>query len=462
MHQNNREKFKHAADKTLKTMIPAVGTAILATMLGFIALFISPVPMIQDFGKMLTIGVVISFFAGIFLLIPILYTRDRYFAIHQAGKQTNANPKLENALRKLASRVISARWFIIPIAFTLTGLGIWADLQVDVETDIETFMPQDTEELQDIHKVRDILGTTDQVAIVYETESLWSEESIQWVDEITKSLKQEFPEEIVSSQSLTTLLRQINDGELPEHENMMEVAHELPVNQRKMFVNEDETRGTILLGIKHLEAGDLKPFIADLNNYLDDQQLMGIRTTVTGKSVLDTEMVSALTSGRHEMTLLGMALVFAGLFIIYRHPVKAFVPLLPISLIVGWSGAAMYLLNLKYTPLSATLGALIIGIGTEFTILLMERFYEERKKGKDSKLAMITAVQKIGKAIIASGLTVIGGFSALLISDFPILRDFGLMTLINMSLALLSTLVVMPGIMILLDRFVKTKQTEHI
>ena len=160
------------------------------------------------------------------------------------------------------------------------------------------------------------------------------------------------------------------------------------------------------------------------------------------------------------MTLLGMGLVFVGLLAIYRHPVKAFLPLLPIILIVGWSGGAMHMMGMEYTPLTATLGALIIGIGTEFTILIMERYFEERKKGRASRMAIGIANQKAGKAIFASAFTTIGGFSALLISDFVILSNFGLMTLINISLALISTMIVMPAILIILDRFVKIKHED--
>ncbi|HJV16895.1 MAG TPA: MMPL family transporter, partial [Bacillales bacterium] len=108
-------------------------------------------------------------------------------------------------------------------------------------------------------------------------------------------------------------------------------------------------------------------------------------------------------------------------------------------------------------PLTATLGALIIGIGTEFTILIMERFYEERKKGLSSYDSIIMANKKIGKSVFASGMSVIGGFSALLVSDFVILSNFGMMTLLNVFFALISTIIVMPAILIILDKFIKVK-----
>ncbi|UCZ55208.1 MMPL family transporter [Bacillus shivajii] len=211
-----------------------------------------------------------------------------------------------------------------------------------------------------------------------------------------------------------------------------------------------------------METYELETFIEQLHETLNESSVPeGLDVTVTGKTVVDVEMISALSTGRYKMTLLGMGLVFLGLLIMYRHPVKAFIPLLPISFIIGWSGLIMHFLGLDYTPLTATLGALIIGIGTEFTILLMERFYEERKQGVDRLGAVYIANEKIGKAIIVSSLTTAGGFSALLISDFVILSHFGLMTFINILLALCSIIFVMPAVLLILDRFVKTKVDKH-
>lgn len=114
----------------------------------------------------------------------------------------------------------------------------------------------------------------------------------------------------------------------------------------------------------------------------------------------------------------------------------------------------MYLLGIDYTPITSTLGALVLGMGTEMTVMLMERYIEERGTGKNKSEAMIYSVTMIGKAIVASGLTTVGGFSVLMLSDFIILKDFGLMTVINISLALFSTFVILPPILAILDRFI--------
>ena len=158
-------------------------------------------------------------------------------------------------------------------------------------------------------------------------------------------------------------------------------------------------------------------------------------------------MMKALTTGRYEITIIGLILIFLTLLIIYRSFFRAFLPLIPIILIVGWSGGIMALFGMSYTPLTATLGALIMGIGTEFTILISERFEEEKLKTDNRNEAIKNAMSKMTKPILVSALTTMGGFSALIFSDFVILSNFGIMTVVNLSLALLSIIFVLPAVL---------------
>jgi len=57
------------------------------------------------------------------------------------------------------------------------------------------------------------------------------------------------------------------------------------------------------------------------------------------------------------MTLLGLVLIFMVLLAIYRDLIKALLPVLPMLVVIGWMGGVMYFANLKYTPLTATLGS---------------------------------------------------------------------------------------------------------
>ena len=194
---------------------------------------------------------------------------------------------------------------------------------------------------------------------------------------------------------------------------------------------------------------DLK---AQLVEYASDHPA-DVNVAVTGARTLGPDLLDAFTSGRLKMTLIGVGLIFVGLFFLFRFSLlKAFLATAPIGLIMGWSSGIMYASGIEYTPLTACLGALILGIGVEYTILLLRRYYEERDKGEEPREAMATAMARIGRAITASGLTTIGGFAALLAAmDFVILRYFGLMTVIAVFLALVSTFVLLPALTVWID-----------
>jgi predicted RND superfamily exporter protein len=92
---------------------------------------------------------------------------------------------------------------------------------------------------------------------------------------------------------------------------------------------------------------------------------------------------------------------------------------------------------------------------------MMERYYEEKDKGADPAEAMYAASARIGKAIFASGLTTLVGFSALIASPFTINSNFGLVTVMDVALALLATFLVFPAVIVKLDEWRERKKAVH-
>jgi hypothetical protein len=152
------------------------------------------------------------------------------------------------------------------------------------------------------------------------------------------------------------------------------------------------------------------------------------------------------------MTLLGFAFIIGFMILVYRR-FRAISPVIPIIFIVGWNGAIMYLLGLDYTPLTAVLGSMTIGVASEYTILIMERCEEELARGMEFLDAIQIAVQKIGTAITASGMTTVFGFAALTLSTFNIISNFGIVTVITVGFSLLGAIVVMPAVLSLMYRY---------
>ena len=151
------------------------------------------------------------------------------------------------------------------------------------------------------------------------------------------------------------------------------------------------------------------------------------------------------------MTLLGVFLVLMGLLVVYRDLVKALSPIIPMIIVIGWSGLIMAAMGIAYNPMTAVMGALILGVGSEYSILMMERYFEEKNAGMNPVDAIYQAVSTTGTALIASGATTVFGFSALIASPFPMVSSFGLVTVIDVLLAMLVTFVIFPPLIILMD-----------
>jgi predicted RND superfamily exporter protein len=94
---------------------------------------------------------------------------------------------------------------------------------------------------------------------------------------------------------------------------------------------------------------------------------------------------------------------------------------------------------------------LILGIGCEYSILMMERYFEEKDEGASPIEAIHKTATSIGAALIASGATVVFGFAALIASPFPLTSNFGLVTVIDILLVMVATFTVFPPLVIVLD-----------
>jgi uncharacterized protein len=436
-------KYDKALFVTIKKMVPAVLIAMISTGLGLLSLYRSKVPMINDFGAMLTLGIVIAFIIGVFIFIPLLYIRDKHFP--KEDKQRKIKKGKPNVLiSNLISAVLKLKYFILSLAIIFAIIGIYVDQSAAAETNLENFMPQDSEALADIKALRNIIGSTEQIAIVIEDTYILSLQNLQTIKEIENVLITTYGASIIESSSILSLLEMMGISNLSLINEM--TIQKMPIDQSKLFINETYTKTVINVSIVEMNDTQFNDFMDDLNQ---DINLINTdsKISITGQSVIDSEMMNALTTGRYEITLIGLILIFISLLVIYKSFYRAILPIIPIVVIVGWSGGIMALFGISYTPLTATLGALIMGIGTEFTILITERFEEEKLKTDNRQEAIKNTLSKMANPIFVSALTTMGGFSALIFSDFLILSNFGIMTLVNLSLALLSTIVVLPTIL---------------
>ena len=144
--------------------------------------------------------------------------------------------------------------------------------------------------------------------------------------------------------------------------------------------------------------------------------------------------------------------MFLFLAVRLRSVVRALLSLVPVAIAVGMASIVAWAFDLKLSPMTAVGGPLVIAACTEFTSLILLRFVEERGRGYDPRQAMDVTAARTGRAFIVSALTAIAGVAVLSFSSLPLLRDFGRIVAMNVTVALLSALVVLPPMLVWADR----------
>ena len=453
-----------AAIDTVTHTAPAVLIALIITGAGFFSLFSSSVPMVRDFGLLCLIGIIMCYLSSVFVGVTIIQQMERGRNDRDlrtgASRREKASP-IGPLVVKAVELVIS-RWRAILTAATVFAVvGLYADTQVPIETDMNEFIPQDLPPLSQFRHLHDIFGGEDQLNIIVQGDVV-DPETLRWMDEFGDYVV-ESREKVYGARSLATVIKDYNGGVIPqERSEVVAVLDQIPEAVKFQYVDGHDTAQIILeIGDAFNNLGQVG--IERLGEEVDRDLIWfgppsGLSVTQTGEMAVMNTVIGALTTGRIRMTLLGLVLIFIILMLIYRDLVKAVLPVLPMFIVIGWMGGVMYISGMKYNPMTATLGALILGVGSEYAILTMERFYEEKEKTENVMEALFKATGSIGAAIIASGLTTVFGFSALIASPFPMTSSFGTITVLSVIFALFATFTVFPVLLIRLEYWRRTQR----
>jgi len=450
-----------AAINTVNHVAIPVMVALIVTVAGFVALLNSSVPMIRDFGKLCIIGLIMCYLSALFVGVTALWLGEkrtgsrRKKAISQSGNGLDSGSAIGSYVERIADFCIHKWKTVLAVALILALAGNYLDSLVPVETDTKNYIPQDLPPLIDFNHMSNIYGGTDSIQFIVQGDDLTDPQNLQWMDEFSDYL-QKSRDQVYGATSIVTYIKQANGGTLPnDRTEVRAIIESLPKSVQSGYLSGHDTamidvnlgQTASNLGLQNFDRLT-KEFEKDLAWVTPPPD---ISVKMTGNEMVSTATIGALTTGRVEMSLLGLVLIFILLLIIYRDPIKALLPVLPMLVVIGWMGGVMYLGGLKYTPLTATLGALVLGIGSEYAILMMERFYEELHNVGDPFEALKITANRIGSALVASGMTVVCGFAALITSPFNITSNFGLVTVMAVIFALATTFTVFVVLMIRME-----------
>ena len=446
--------IEQAARKTIVSSGPAILYAMIATSLGFIAMYAAPIPMVVDFGLTCLIGVICCYISAL-LMVPAFCILFRYRPKESNGRGLQSKIEAyDNLLGKTALAIARKPVIILLILGFVAVIGIQLDERVPISFDEETFVPPDMPAVIDMKKVTRTMGSTDSMTVLVKADNLYDPAILKWIDEFG-DYEVGLRGELKGVSSIATLIKKYNGGSIPDtEEGVKQVLGMIPDETKQQYIS-GKMNSVIEFNMKEIEPDVFHTLVDNVKKDLDwNYPPPGVEAGLTGQTDLHITLMDGIREGKTQTTFIGFILIFAWLLLIYRR-ISAISPIIPIIMIVGWNGAIMYGFGIEYSPMTAVLGSMTIGIASEYTILIMERYTEERSFGKNRIEAIQIGVQKIGTAITVSGLTTVFGFSALLLSSFNIIKNFGMVTVITVGFSLIGAIVVMPAVLSIMGRYEK-------
>jgi hypothetical protein len=491
---------------------PAIATAATASVGGLLVLMLSPVPMVRGFGLLLVVGVALAFLcaltaasaamvlaatgeSGASLFWGDSRAREGREDLRRARRRARAgvvpNWMSQHPPRRLAESLASAwrgaREILTDNAFTrfvsrmalevsvrrpervlcvglaLAVLGWGLDTQTPVQTDIAKLAPQNLSSLHNLAALERATGVGGEIDLMVSSQALTQPATIEWMSSYESAVLKRFGYTPTSGCGRARLcpafslpdLFQEGGERAPVTLNVKRVRGLLaaiPPYFSQDVITSDRHTATLAFGIRLMGLQQQQQVIEGMRASL--RPPAGVSARLVGLSVLAAQAGSQVASPwRRLLTLLAaLAAVALILLVAFRGDRRrTFVPLVPIVLATGWSALVLFALRIPLNPMSVTLGALVIAISTEFSVLISERHRQERAAGHSTVQALRRAYAHTGAAIAASGVTAIAGFGVLTLSEIAMLRDFGFVTLVDLSVSLVGVLVALPAAVVIAE-----------
>ena len=465
-----------------KMMLPILYT-VLTTICAFLSLVFSGIKPIIDFGWMMTLGLVVSLFVT-FLLLPSLI--NLLALENEIGLKDVEKSLITSALgsfTKKNSVLILGSTFIIIIT-SLVGI-----LKLEVENSFINYFDKETEIFKGMKKIDEELGGTTPLNVIlkfpttdtdknkeedefdeWEEENETNEDKAKyWFtrDKMDKIIKvheylDSLPEigKVLSFGSILKVAEDLNNKKLQSLEIAV-LYSKIPDTIKKeiitpyISVNKDEARISVRIkdSLENLRRNDLINKIeTELNSKLglekNEYKLSGV--LILFNNLLQSLFKSQiLTIG---IVMLGIFLMF---FILFRNTVLSFIGIVPNFIAAFFILGIIGLIGIPLDMMTITIAAITIGIAVDNSIHYIYRFKEEFKKINNYNKTLDRCHNTVGIAILNTSITIVFGFSILVLSNFIPTIYFGIFTGIAMLLAMVSVLTLLPRLIIIYRPFGK-------
>ncbi len=465
---------------TSKMFWPILYT-VLTTIIAFLSLIFSEIKPIIDFGWMMTMGLIVSFLIT-FTLLPTLI---------------NFVPKENISLKKKESSIITSYFSKISqnhfkIIFSITGIIIVLSFvgisRLEVENSFINYFSKKTEIYKGMKLIDDKLGGTTPLEVILkfskkEKQKIDEEDEFEdWGEESEKDdekywFTKDKIDKIASVHNYLDDLPQV--GKVLSFSSIIDVA---------TLLNNNKPLGTLEMGVLYskippsIKSEIIDPYISIENNearislrIIDSQEnlrrndlINKIRYDLREKLKLKDDefklagvliLFNNLLQSLFKSQILTLGFVMVGIFlmflILFKNIKLSLIGIVPNFIAAFFILGIIGLLGIPLDMMTITIAAITIGIAVDNSIHYIYRFKEEFKDLGDYNKTLELCHSTVGKAILNTSVTIVFGFSILVLSKFIPTIYFGIFTGLAMLLAMVSVLTLLPSLILLIKPFEK-------
>ncbi len=476
--KNNFEIISLTTNKMLWPIIYTVFTTIFA----FLSLIFSEIKPIIDFGWMMTFGLITSFIIT-FTLLPTLLS---FVPNENTFIKKEQNSKITSFLGLVSLNYKNIIFGFTGIVIILSILGI---SKLEVENSFINYFNKNTEIYKGMKLIDEQLGGTTPLEVILKfpsqskdkkEKSNEDDEFEDWGDEEDSNdekywFTKDKIDKIASVHKYLDGLPQV--GKVLSFSSIIDVATQL---------NNNKPLGTLEMGVLYSKIPEsikteiIDPYISIENNearvslrIIDSQEnlrrndlINKINFDLKNKIGLNEEefklagvliLFNNLLQSLFKSQILTLGLVMIGIFtmfvILFRNIKLSLIGVVPNFIAAFFILGIIGLLGIPLDMMTITIAAITIGIAVDNSIHYIYRFKEEFKKIKDYNKTLKVCHSTVGVAILNTSITIVFGFSILVLSKFIPTIYFGMFTGLAMLLAMISVLTLLPSLILIIKPF---------
>ncbi len=465
-----------------KMMLPILYT-VLTTICAFLSLIFSGIKPIIDFGLMMTLGLLVSIMVT-FLLLPSLLTI--FSKENEIKIKENEKSIITSFFGSIAKK---NNITIFGLTFFIVIISIGGISKLEVENSFINYFDKETEIYKGMKKIDDDLGGTTPLNIIlkFPTKesgkkddddefSEWDEDnesnedkSKYWFtrDKMDKILKvhdylDSLPEigKVLSFGSILRVAEDLNKKELQSLEIAVLYSKIPPEIKEEIIspyisVEEDEARISVRIkdSLENLRRNDLiKKINSELNIKLGLSQN---EYKLAGVLILFNNLLQSLF--KSQILTLGIVIlgIFLMFFVLFRNITISLIGVVPNFIAAFFILGIIGIMEIPLDMMTITIAAITIGIAVDNSIHYIYRFKEEFFKLKNYNQTLERCHNTVGIAILNTSITIVFGFSILVLSNFIPTIYFGVFTGVAMLLAMVSVLTLLPKLLLIYKPFGK-------